>query len=200
MVEIRFHGRGGQGAVLAAKILAKALVVEGKYIKGVPSFGFERRGAPVAAFLRFDDHVIRQTTNIYRPDWVVCLDPTLFKTVDIFEGVKETRGILVQATALGMTELTIPPQIVKVGLCDAVRIALGVFGRSITNTVMLGALVRTTDVVSLDCLTSVLGEVAFRDAALDANVEAVRRGYQETVVHTIPSRVLSDEETITSHV
>ena len=200
MVEIRFHGRGGQGAVLAAKILAKALVVEGKYIKGVPSFGFERRGAPVAAFLRFDDHVIRQTTNIYRPDWVVCLDPTLFKTVDIFEGVREDRGILVQATALSMTELTIPPQIVKAGLCDAVRIALDVFGRSITNTVMLGALVRTTDVVSLDCLTSVLGEVAFRDAALDANVEAVRRGYQQTVVHTIPRRVLSDEETITSHV
>ena len=200
MVEIRFHGRGGQGAVLAAKILAKALVVEGKYIKGVPSFGFERRGAPVAAFLRFDDHVIRQTTNIYRPDWVVCLDPTLFKTVDIFEGVREDRGILVQATALSMTELTIPPQIVKAGLCDAVRIALDVFGRSITNTVMLGALVRTTDVVSLDCLTSVLGEVAFRDAALEANVEAVRRGYQQTAVHTIPRRVLSDEETITSHV
>ena len=200
MVEIRFHGRGGQGAVLAAKILAKALVVEGKYIKGVPSFGFERRGAPVAAFLRFDDHVIRQTTNIYRPDWVVCLDPTLFKTVDIFEGVREDRGILVQATALSMNELTIPPQIVKVGLCDAVRIALDVFGRSITNTVMLGALVRTTHVVSLDCLTSVLGEVAFRDAALEANVEAVRRGYQQTAVHTIPRRVLSDEETITSHV
>ena len=200
MVEIRFHGRGGQGAVLAAKILAKALVVEGKHIKGVPSFGFERRGAPVAAFLRFDDHVIRQTTNIYRPDWIVCLDPILFKTVDIFEGVKENGGILVQATAKSMNELTIPTRIVKVGLCDAVRIALDVFGRSITNTVMLGALARTTDVVSLDCLTSVLGEVAFRDAALDANVEAIRRGYQQTVVDTIPRRVFSDEETITPNV
>jgi pyruvate ferredoxin oxidoreductase gamma subunit/phenylglyoxylate dehydrogenase gamma subunit len=200
MVEIRFHGRGGQGAVLAAQILAKALVVEGKYIKGVPSFGFERRGAPVAAFLRFDDHVIRQTTNIYRPDWIVCLDPTLFKTVDIFEGVKDSGGILVQATAHSLNELTVPPRIVKVGLCDAVRIALDVFGRSITNTVMLGALVRTTAVVSLDCLTSVLAEIAFRDAVLESNVEAVRRGYQQTVVHTIQRRVRSDEETVTPHV
>ena len=71
MYEIRFHGRGGQGAVLAIQILAKALVHEGKFIKGVPSFGFERRGAPVTSYLRFDDKEIRQTTNIYNPDWIV---------------------------------------------------------------------------------------------------------------------------------
>src|SRR4030042_1462601 len=98
MYEIRFHGRGGQGAVLASKILAKALVEEGKYVKAVPSFGFERRGAPVASFLRFSERVIRQTTNIYHPDWIVCIDPSLFKTVDIFEGVRDG-GVLVRAPA-----------------------------------------------------------------------------------------------------
>ena len=79
MYEVRFHGRGGQGAVLAAKVLAKALVQEGKFIKAVPSFGFERRGAPVASFLRFDEKEIRQTTNIYHPDWIVWWNPASSK-------------------------------------------------------------------------------------------------------------------------
>ena len=184
MHEIRFHGRGGQGAVLAAKILAKALVQEGKFVKAVPSFGFERRGAPVAAFLRFDEKEIRQTTNIYHPDWIVCLDPTLFKTVDIFEGIKDS-GVLVQASAKDVKEVPIPERIKKVGLCNAFHIALEVFGRSITNTIMLGALLKTTHVVSLDSLSQALGEVAFRDAALGKNIEAVRRGYEETQVYDL---------------
>jgi len=184
MYEIRFHGRGGQGAVLAAKILAKALVEEGKFIKAVPSFGFERRGAPVASFLRFDEKEIRQTTNIYHPDWIVCIDPTLFKTVDIFEGVRDG-GILVQATGKDVKDLPIPKLIKKVGLCNAFHIALEVFGRSITNTIMLGALLKTTHVVSLDSLNQALEEVAFRDAALGKNIEAVHRGYEETQVYNL---------------
>jgi len=75
MVEIRIHGRGGQGAVLAGGILAAAMVNEGKFVVAVPSFGFERRGAPVASFLRMDTREIRQMTNIYRPDCVLCIDP-----------------------------------------------------------------------------------------------------------------------------
>lgn len=181
MYEIRFHGRGGQGAVLAAKVLAKALVQEGKFVKAVPSFGFERRGAPVASFLRFDEKEIRQTTNIYHPDWIVCIDPTLFRTVDIFEGVRDG-GILVQATGKDIKELPIPKLIKKVGLCNAFHIALEVFGRLITNTIMLGALLKTTNVVSLDSLNQALEEVAFRDATLEKNMEAVHRGYEETQV------------------
>jgi len=184
MHEIRFHGRGGQGAVLAAKILAKALVQEGKFVKAVPSFGFERRGAPVAAFLRFDEKEIRQTTNIYYPDWIVCIDPTLFKTVDIFEGVKDG-GVLVQASAKDVREVPAPNRIKKVGLCNAFHIALEVFGRPITNTIMLGALLKTTHVVSLNSLNQALEEVAFRDAALGKNIEAVRRGYEATRVYDL---------------
>ncbi|NIO09920.1 MAG: ketoisovalerate oxidoreductase [Deltaproteobacteria bacterium] len=184
MYEIRFHGRGGQGAVLATKILAKALVQEGRFIKAVPSFGFERRGAPVTSFLRFDEKQIRQTTNIYNPDWIVCIDPTLFKTVDIFHGVREG-GTLVQATAKHIEDLPIPKQIKKVGLCNAFQIALEIIGRPITNTIMLGALVKTTHVVALDSLHTALQEVAFRDAALGKNVEAVSRGYEETRVYEL---------------
>ena len=95
MYEIRFHGRGGQGAVLASKILAKALAEEGKFVKAIPSFGFERRGAPVEAYLRFDDKLIRQATNIYTPDCVICLDPTLPRSVNIFEQLKDG-GVWVQ--------------------------------------------------------------------------------------------------------
>ena len=184
MYEIRFHGRGGQGAVLATKILAKALVLEGKFIKGVPFFGFERRGAPVASFLRFDDKEIRQTTNIYHPDWIVCLDPTLFRTVNVFAGVKEG-GVLVQATSKDISDLDIPDHIKKVGLCNAYRIALEVMKRPITNTIMLGALVKTTKVVSIDSLYSSLEDVVFRDAVLQINLDAVKTGYEETKVYHI---------------
>jgi pyruvate ferredoxin oxidoreductase gamma subunit/phenylglyoxylate dehydrogenase gamma subunit len=184
MYEIRFHGRGGQGAVLAIQILAKALVHEGKFIKGVPSFGFERRGAPVTSYLRFDDKEIRQTTNIYHPDWIVCIDPTLFRTIDIFQGVKDN-GLLVQATSKEIKELDIPEKIKKVGLCNAYHIALEVIGRPITNTIMLGALVKTTEVVSLTSLLSALEDTAFRDAVLQINVDAVTRGYNETKVHEL---------------
>lgn len=184
MYEIRFHGRGGQGAVLATKILAKALVHEGRFIKGVPSFGFERRGAPVTSYLRFDNKEIRQTTNIYHPDWIVCLDPTLFRTVDIFQGVKKG-GIFVQATSKDIGDFPVSNLIKKVGLCNAYHIALEVIGRPITNTIMLGALVKTTDVVSLDSLYSALEDVAFRDAVLKKNIDAVTRGYEETEVYNI---------------
>lgn len=181
MYEIRFHGRGGQGAVLASKILAKALVEEGKHVKAVPAFGFERRGAPVEAYLRFDDHKIRQFTNIYRPDCVICLDPSLPHTVDIFANQKE-RGIWVQATKRGVEQLEVPGNISRVGLCDAFGIALKIFGRTITNSIMLGAFARTTGMVSLGSLSGAMESVAFRDAALEKNIEALRQGHDETHV------------------
>ncbi|MBL7176778.1 MAG: 2-oxoacid:acceptor oxidoreductase family protein [Desulfobacteraceae bacterium] len=181
MYELRFHGRGGQGAVLASKILAKALVEEGRYAKAIPSFGFERRGAPVESFLRFDEQEIRQTTNIYHPNCVICLDPSLPRAVDIFVGIKH-RCVLVQATKKEMDDLVIPDKISRTGLCDAFGIALAVFGRPITNTIMLGALAKTTGIVSLEALRKGMASVAFRDAALEKNNEAVERGYNETRV------------------
>ncbi len=181
MYEIRFHGRGGQGAVLASKILAKALSEDGKFVKAIPSFGFERRGAPVSAFLRFDENTIRQTTNIYHPHCIICLDPTLPRSVNIFENLRD-HGIWVQVSKRPVDELKFPASVGKIGLCDAYGIALGIFGKAITNTVMLGAFTKTTGVVTIDAVFKGMESVAFRDAALDKNIQAVRRGYEETKV------------------
>ena len=181
MYEIRFHGRGGQGAVLASKVLAKALVEEGKYVKAVPAFGFERRGAPVEAYLRFDDKVIRQFTNIYNPECVICLDPTLRSSVNIFNNMKDD-GVWIQATRKSFDDLEVPANVSRAGICDAFGIALRIFGRTITNTIMLGAFARTTGLVTLDSLNNGMESVAFRDAALEKNIEALQRGYEETQI------------------
>lgn len=181
MYEIRLHGRGGQGTVLAATILAAAIIDEGNFAVAVPSFGFERRGAPVAAYLRTDTREIRRMTNIYHPDCIVCIDPTVSRSIDIFGGVRPG-GTLVQATGKKMAELSLPPTVVTVGLCDAVPIALAIFGRAITNTVMLGAFARTTAMVSIEALERALKESEFRDAGLEQNIGALRRGYEETVI------------------
>jgi len=184
MYEIRFHGRGGQGAVLASKILAKALSEDGKFVKAIPSFGFERRGAPVSAFLRFDENTIRQTTNIYHPHCIICLDPTLPRSVNIFENLRD-HGIWVQVSKRPVDALKFPASVGKIGLCDAYGIALGIFGRAITNTIMLGAFARTTGLVSLESLQAAIQKSEFRDAGLKQNMAALERGYESTQVHQI---------------
>lgn len=187
MYEIRLHGRGGQGAVLASGILAAGLVEEGKFAVAIPSFGFERRGAPVVAFLRTDEREIRRLTNINYPDCVICIDPTVANSVNIFAGLKPG-GTLVQATAKPLAELAIPETVGKVGLCDAVHIAMEIFRRPITNTLMLGAFARTTGIVSLEALQQALRDSEFRDAGLEQNLKALERGYRETAVHTLERR------------
>ena len=187
MYEIRIHGRGGQGAVLAGGILAAALVNEGKFVVAVPSFGFERRGAPVASFLRMDTCEIRQMTNIYRPDCVLCIDPTVGRAVNVFDGIKDN-GTWIQTTARPIGELQVPDKVAAVGLCDAVSIALEIFKRPITNTLMLGAFAKTTGLVSLDSLRAAVEDSDFRDAGLKQNLLALERGYNETTVHRIEKR------------
>lgn len=181
MYEVRLHGRGGQGTVLAASILAKAVVTAGQHVVAVPQFGFERRGAPVAAYLRIDDRPLRAMTNIYNPDCVVCIDASLPRVVDIFAGMRPG-GLLVQATRRAPEELAIPPAVATVAVCDAVGIAREVFGRPITNTVMLGAFARATGLVSLEALDQALVQTSFRDAGLKQNRLALSLGYERTVV------------------
>ncbi|HUB44433.1 MAG TPA: 2-oxoacid:acceptor oxidoreductase family protein [Acetobacteraceae bacterium] len=188
MYEICLHGRGGQGAVLAASILAQAFVDEGSFVVAVPSFGFERRGAPVAAFVRCDTRPLRAMTNIYHPDCVICIDPTVARAVNIFAGMP-AGGTLVQATKAVLQDLTLPAGLARAGLCDAVGIALDVFRRPITNTVMLAAFARTTGMVSLQALQHALEVCEFRDAGLEQNRLAMARGYNETAVHELASEV-----------
>jgi pyruvate ferredoxin oxidoreductase gamma subunit/phenylglyoxylate dehydrogenase gamma subunit len=178
---MRIHGRGGQGAVLACSILAQALIDDGKHAVAIPSFGFERRGAPVAAFLRFSDAPIRAMTNVYHPDCVVCIDPTVARAVDIFAGMKPG-GTVVLTTKAGLDELKLPDHVARAGLCDAVGIALSIYRRPVTNAIMLGAFARATGLVSLASLKEALQQMEFRDAGLTDNLRAAERGYNETRV------------------
>ena len=187
MYEIRIHGRGGQGAVVAATILAQAVIDEDKYAVAIPSFGFERRGAPVSSFLRFDTAPIRAMTNIYRPDCVLVIDPTIRRAVNVFAGMKD-QGTLVLTAKAGPAELDIPAGVGRLGVCDAVGIAMAVFGRPITNTIMLGAFARTTSLISLAALQNALHAADFRDAGLKQNMLAMERGYNETQVHNLGVR------------
>ena len=182
--EIRIHGRGGQGAVLACSILAQALIDDGKHAVAIPSFGFERRGAPVAAFLRFDTQPIRAMTNVYHPDCVVCIDPTVHRTVDIFAGMKPG-GTVVLTTKARLEELSFPDAVSRVGLCDAVGIALSIYQKPVTNAVMLGAFARTTGLLTLNSLKEALQQMDFRDAGLTENLSAAERGYNETDVYEL---------------
>jgi len=182
--EIRIHGRGGQGAVLACSILAQALIDDGKHAVAIPSFGFERRGAPVAAFLRFDTQPIRAMTNVYHPDCVVCIDPTVSRTVDIFAGMKPG-GTVVLTTKARLEEHSFPDAVSRVGLCDAVGIALSIYRKPVTNAVMLGAFARTTGLLTLASLKEALQQMDFRDAGLTENLAAAERGYNETVVYEL---------------
>lgn len=194
MHELRIHGRGGQGAVLASKILAKALVEEGKFVTAIPAFGFERRGAPVAAFMRFDDHEIRRINNIYQPNSVMSIDPSVIRAVNVFEGL-QPGGTWVHTTSDTKENLNLPDDLSTLGLCDAVNIAMEVFGRPITNTIMLGAFAKTTGAVSLDSLKKGLETANFRDAGLQQNVLAMERGYEETRVYQLQhERALAQEQ------
>ncbi len=181
--EIRIHGRGGQGAVLATAILAQAFVDEGRYAVAIPSFGFERRGAPVSACLRVARREIRALTNIYHPDCVICIDPNLPRMVDIFAGIKQS-GTLIQASEKHPEAIMHPPDLATLAVCDAVAIALAIFGRPITNVIMLGAFARATGLISLDALNIALEKSEFRDADLAQNRLALARGYAETEIVT----------------
>lgn len=181
MHEVRLHGRGGQGAVLASAILAAALVEEGRHVMAIPAFGFERRGAPVVAFLRLSDTVIRRVTNIYSPDIVVVIDPTVVRAVDVYAGMPKG-GTLILATSKVPGEIEVPPVVERVAVCNAITIAMDIFKRQITNTIMLGAFAKATGLVSVDSLEKALEETHFRDAGLKQNIEAVRRGYAETQI------------------
>jgi pyruvate ferredoxin oxidoreductase gamma subunit/2-oxoisovalerate ferredoxin oxidoreductase gamma subunit len=98
MIEIRFHGRGGQGSVVASKILATSIFLDGKYSQSFPAFGVERRGAPVTAFLRVDDKPIRIRTEIYEPDHIIILDPLLVDQVPLAEGLKKEGIVIINSS------------------------------------------------------------------------------------------------------
>jgi len=178
MIEVRFHGRGGQGAVTSAEMVALAAIEEGKFAQGFPSFGPERRGAPVVAFARVDEKPIRLRSKVYQPDVAVVLDPSLLKILDPSQGLKPG-GLLIINTNRTVDQVREEFGFkVRLATVDADLIAREELGLPITNTTMLGALVRGTGIVQLDSLTPPL-KVRFGRAA-ERNVKALRRAYNQT--------------------
>jgi pyruvate ferredoxin oxidoreductase gamma subunit len=177
MIEIRWHGRGGQGAVTAVEILALAAIEEGKYAQGFPSFGPERRGAPVMAFNRIADKPIKVRSGIYQPDVVVVLDPSLLKLEPVTKGLKPGGLLIVNTTKPAEEIRKILNYKGTLYTVDAAHIAKEVLGVPITNTTMLGAVFQASQALNLDSLKNPI-EHRFGKQA-DKNMMAVKRAAKE---------------------
>jgi 2-oxoacid:acceptor oxidoreductase gamma subunit (pyruvate/2-ketoisovalerate family) len=177
MIEIRIHGRGGQGTVVAADLLALAFSKEGKFVQSFPSFGPERRSAPLATFVRVDDNPIRLRCEIYNPNHLLVTDSSLFAALDITSGLKERGSIVVNsrrdAVSFGISDKF------QVASIDANEIAvthnLGTRTNPIANTAMLGAFARVTGLISIDALADSISEMISNRT--EANIAAAREGY-----------------------
>ena len=166
----------------AAHVLAQALFKEGKWVQAFPHFGVERRGAPVAAFVRFDETPIELRCHIYAPDYVIILDPTLAGSPAIVKGLKKNGGVLVNSPRI-LDDLSLPPE-ARLAVIDAgsiaVKYGLGTPLSPIVNTAILGAFARFSQIVSLEAVSEAVVEIIRRNA--DANVAAVKESYQSVLL------------------
>lgn len=183
ITEIRWHARGGQGAVTAAKMTAEVALSQDKYFQAFPEYGPERSGAPIVAFTRLSDEPIQIYSAIEHPDYVLVLDPTLLDVVDVTAGTPEGAVVIVNSEE-DADRLRARPEMAgkKVYSAPATRIALETIKRAIPNTPLIGALARVSGLFSLE---AVMDEVRtslgkkFAEEVVNANLEAVRRGYEE---------------------
>lgn len=179
MKEIRFHGRGGQGAVSASNILANAAFLEGRYVQAFLLIGAERRGAPVVAFTRIDDKPIRNRSQIYSPDYVVVLDANLAEAVDVASGIKPSGTIFVNSDRDGgdfhfnSEARTVTLDVTSIAL----KHGLGTPTAPIVNTAVLGAFARISGEIGLDALLTAIREMA--PAKPEENVMAAQEAYKE---------------------
>ena len=179
MVEIRFHGRGGQGTVVATILLAKAFFRDGYYVQSFPLFGVERRGAPVEAYLRLNRKDILIRTNVYTPDHVVVLDKTLLESIDVTLGLKTGGWILVNGPELPAYPNSWSDY--KLAFVDATHIALknglGTRTHPIVNTPMLGGLARVLGMPSMEAISKAIQrEVPSKPKA---NIRAAEMAYEQ---------------------
>jgi pyruvate ferredoxin oxidoreductase gamma subunit len=183
-IEIRWHGRGGQGAVTSAELIALAAIHEGKFAQAFPSFGPERRGAPVLAFNRIDaENPIRIRSGVAKPDIVIVLDPGLVTLINVTDGLKPGGCLVVNSTK---TIEELQQEFSgdwKLGVIDAASIARELLGVNIVNTTMVGALIKAHEVVKLESLKAPLTERF--GARANSNFEACMRAYNSTVISQI---------------
>jgi 2-oxoacid:acceptor oxidoreductase gamma subunit (pyruvate/2-ketoisovalerate family) len=176
--EVRFHGRGGQGAWTASLLLAQAGLNEEKNIQSFPAFGPERAGAPITAFTRISDEQIQIHSSIYEPDVVVVLDPTLLGP-SVAEGITKGTKLIVNTDKTAKETLDLLGlEDIETWTVDATTLAIDVLGRPITNTAMLGSVVKATDVVKLDSIVQVVME-RFGGKISELNAELVKKAYKE---------------------
>jgi len=179
MIEVRFHGRGGQGAVTSAELIAQAAIKSNMYAQAFPSFGPERRGAPVQAFLRVSDRPIKLRAKVYHPNNVVILDATLLGVVNPSEGLKEGGFVVINSNKSEDELKNLFPGC-NIAVVDATHIAKEELGVPITNTTMLGALVKASNIVDIEMLEEPVrerfGVVAQR------NINAYKRAFNETKI------------------
>ncbi|MBQ6401557.1 MAG: 2-oxoacid:acceptor oxidoreductase family protein [Firmicutes bacterium] len=187
-MEIRWHGRGGQGAKTACLLLAEAAFFSGKYVQGFPEYGPERMGAPITAYNRISDEPCSVHSNIYYPDHVVVVDETLLRTVDVLKGLKDG-GILIintRKTAGEIREL-LPEFEGPVCVVDAERISTETLGRNFPNTPMLAAVVKASGVLDLGQFVSDMRrsfEHKFHDKpeVIEGNMKALQKTLDEVEV------------------
>ncbi|MDK2464368.1 MAG: 2-oxoacid:acceptor oxidoreductase family protein [Candidatus Korarchaeota archaeon] len=184
MVEIRWHGRGGQGVVLASRLLAKAAFYEGKWSQAFPFFGAERRGAPVMAFTRISSRPIRLRSQIYHPDVLVLVDPMFLGSSDVFEGLK-AGATVVANTPRDPEELSVPEEVGRVATVDAtglaLRLGLKVAGLPVPNTAMVGAVAKATGLAEIGSVESAIRDT-LSGRGVEVNLSAAREGFDTVKV------------------
>jgi 2-oxoacid:acceptor oxidoreductase gamma subunit (pyruvate/2-ketoisovalerate family) len=178
MIEIRFHGRGGQGVVTAAELLVVGAFQSGKEVQAFPFFGVERRGAPIMAFLRLDDQFIRTREQIIEPEWVVVLDDTLLDHEEVLRGTSQKTNWVVNTTK-SCEEVKSRVKSDQVWAVNATQVAIKIIGKPIVNTAVLGALVKALEVVKIEDLIKAIKE-RFEGKLGDQNARIVEEVFQKT--------------------
>lgn len=186
MLEIRWHGRGGQGAKTAAQFLAEAALGLGKFIQAFPEYGPERAGAPIRTFTRISSRKINIHSPVTSPDIVVVIDPTLLEVAHPAEGLGD-EGILVVNTSESVETIRKKSKYAKgkVAVVDATKVSLETLGMSMPNTPMLGALLKAKMVVPMEALDGIVrGKFLKKIGAekTEANIKAIKRAYEETKI------------------
>ena len=185
MIEIRWHGRGGQGAKTASLLLADAAFNTGKYIQGFPEYGPERMGAPITAYNRISDTPIRIHSNIYEPDYVVVVDDTLLESVDVTSGLKEDGAIVINTTKDGEElKQLLKGYKGKIYTIDARKVSMETLGKYFPNTPMLAAIVKVSKIMDeKDFLEDMKGsfkhKFAKKPEVIDGNMKALEMALKE---------------------
>lgn len=184
LVEIRWHGRGGQGTVTAAKVLADACISGGRYVQAFPEYGPERAGAPLRAYNRISDKELRLHCPVVNPQVISVVDATLLDAINVAEGATDDAVFIVNTTAepSEVRKKLKAKDSQKVYTVDATKIAIDEIGRALPNSPMLGTVARATGLVSLDALLEDVKKSfgkKFSQKIIDGNLKAVTRGYEE---------------------